>query len=358
MSTETALQKETRIYYWDNIKGFLILLVVFAHILYQLQDISKGIDATVNGIYLFHMPAFVFVSGYFGKSENSRSFKGIIKWVFLFYIFNSITVFIRYRHGFTSLTEPIFSYWYLIALVVWRLTAHHIAKFRTINIILFAVSLFIGFFPSIDNHFAVARTIGFYPFYMMGYKLSETESSNLIKKGFLERLCTGIAFLLCSALLALGTTVILGFPDGIFKLEPYIDLSDLLRRFVFYSVAFLAIFALRLLTPDRKIPLITMFGRNSLYIFILHRLFTIWLSQLICSFPVPAIFAISVLGTMVLCSAFGNNLVAGIISRFVSSGTSIFSNEEKKLNVSIIVAIAVAVGFIVLALIRAFSDMF
>ena len=53
--------------YWDNIKGFLIILVVFAHCLFNLQN-SPLNNAVVDAIYMFHMPAFVFVSGYFSKS--------------------------------------------------------------------------------------------------------------------------------------------------------------------------------------------------------------------------------------------------------------------------------------------------
>ena len=119
--------------YWDNIKGLLMLLVVFAHILFELQDTSGTINSTVDYIYMFHMPAFVFISGYFGKSERSHSFESIIKLVFLFFIFNSIMGFL---YGFGSILHPMYSYWYLIALIVWRMTAHHIAKFKEINIIL------------------------------------------------------------------------------------------------------------------------------------------------------------------------------------------------------------------------------
>ena len=90
--------------YWDNIKGFLILLVVFAHILFQLQDISFTINGIVDYIYMFHMPAFVFVSGFFGKSEHSHSFESMIKLIFLYFIFNSIIGFI---YGFTSVIQPI-----------------------------------------------------------------------------------------------------------------------------------------------------------------------------------------------------------------------------------------------------------
>ena len=89
--------------YWDNIKGFLILLVVFAHILFQLQDISFTINGIVDYIYMFHMPVFVFVSGFFGKSEHSHSFESMIKLIFLYFIFNSIIGFI---YGFTYITLP------------------------------------------------------------------------------------------------------------------------------------------------------------------------------------------------------------------------------------------------------------
>ena len=129
----STVSKQSRNTYWDNIKVFLIMLVVFAHILYQMQDKCDIINQTVDYIYMFHMPAFVFISGYFGKSERSHSFESIIRLIFLYYIFNSIIGFI---YGFSSLIEPMYFYWYLIALIVWRITAHHISIFKEINFIL------------------------------------------------------------------------------------------------------------------------------------------------------------------------------------------------------------------------------
>ena len=40
--------KNTRSLYWDNIKGFLMLLVVFAHILFNFQEGSTAIDSKVT----------------------------------------------------------------------------------------------------------------------------------------------------------------------------------------------------------------------------------------------------------------------------------------------------------------------
>ena len=81
--------------YWDNIKGLLMLLTVFAHILFQLQEKKSGtINTTVDLIYMFHMPAFVFVSGFWGKSERTHSFESSLKLILLYFVFNSIMGFL------------------------------------------------------------------------------------------------------------------------------------------------------------------------------------------------------------------------------------------------------------------------
>ena len=61
-------QRNNRIFALDNIKGILIILVVFAHILKNKAEA----DPIVIGIYFFHMPAFIFLSGYFSKGKRSR----------------------------------------------------------------------------------------------------------------------------------------------------------------------------------------------------------------------------------------------------------------------------------------------
>lgn len=356
MST-VSLDRNDRICYWDNIKGLLILLVVFAHMLYTFQTRSAAIDSVVDYIYLFHMPAFVFVSGYFGKGEKSHSFEKIIKLVFLYFIFNSITVFIEYHKGFTSFTQPIYSYWYLLAMIAWRSTAHRISKYRIVTVLLFTVALITGFFPSIDNHFAVARIIGFYPFYMLGYQLSEEKSAKLTGKKYGERALIGFAVLLGAAAVAFGTMITLGYSDESLKLDAYSEPQDLIRRIAMFAIAALAILALRYLTPDKKIPLLTMFGRNSLWIFVLHRMFTVWISDYIGVFPVPLIVAISVSSTLAICIAFGNDAVAGFMNKFLKQGTDIFLKEDKKITWAKAVSILVALGFVVVALFKAYEYM-
>ena len=52
--------------YFDNIKSVLITLVVIGHFLLPLES-TRLKDGLVNVIYLFHMPMFIMVSGYFAK---------------------------------------------------------------------------------------------------------------------------------------------------------------------------------------------------------------------------------------------------------------------------------------------------
>lgn len=55
-----------RNYLFDNLKFLLIVLVVFGH---SLEEISLEHNYAIirAWIYSFHMPVFVFISGYFRK---------------------------------------------------------------------------------------------------------------------------------------------------------------------------------------------------------------------------------------------------------------------------------------------------
>ncbi len=137
--TDTMQTKE-RIILWDNLKGFLIFLVVFAHLFNDIQTI-KTVNAVWNGIYMFHMPAFVFVSGYFGKSKHAQSEEAILKLFSAYVIINGLNgvIFSNY-----SIFTPWSPTWYILALIVWRLLTHILAKCKYIVPILAGLGLLAG----------------------------------------------------------------------------------------------------------------------------------------------------------------------------------------------------------------------
>ena len=55
-----------RLYRFDNIKFILIFLVVFGHMLEFTPGYTNTHDI-YRIIYSFHMPVFIFVSGYFAR---------------------------------------------------------------------------------------------------------------------------------------------------------------------------------------------------------------------------------------------------------------------------------------------------
>ncbi|MCH5348437.1 MAG: CapA family protein [Oscillospiraceae bacterium] len=341
--------------YWDNIKGLLILLMVFAHILYQLQDKFTAVNSIVDYIYMFHMPAFVFVSGYFGKSERSRSAPAIIRLLFLYFIFNSITGFI---FGFTSLLVPKYSYWYLLALVVWRLTAPYIEKLPRVNFLLIVIAILSGFFITINNNFAVARIIAFYPYYMFGYKLSTEKSDQLIRTAYSKRLIKGIAALILAAAVAVPAYNFLGYTDDELSMFGYMEPIKAFSRAVLFIIAFLAIYALRNISPDKKIPFLSAVGQNSLWVFLLHRPLTICLSDMLADQSLGAVISMAILSTFALCFALGNDVIAKYLNSFADSGVSIFTGEKNtRFNAARIAALLVASGFIFMIATGNYNDL-
>lgn len=73
--------------YWDTVKAVLIFLVIFGHaiqyIVYQGENHSNfWNDPLFKGIYIFHMPLFMLISGYFATiSFNRRKLASIPRYL-------------------------------------------------------------------------------------------------------------------------------------------------------------------------------------------------------------------------------------------------------------------------------------
>ena len=63
----TAVSGHQREYLFDNYKVLLILLVVIGHFIEPSNDQNPFLYELKWGIVAFHMPAFIFISGYFSK---------------------------------------------------------------------------------------------------------------------------------------------------------------------------------------------------------------------------------------------------------------------------------------------------
>ena len=267
--------------YWDNIKGFLIILVVFAHCLYGLigKDINNLIVVT---IYYFHMPAFVFVSGYFSKGENARSRYSIWKLI-VAYILISAPFIIRafYLGASIHILKPYFSAWYILALIIWRLITPQIAKFPGILPIVIVLSVLLGFWAEVNGCkiLAINKIVTFFPFFLGGYLLQrETVDHSIRNKPAWVKLCLGAACAILGACIIYVSRLQLDVKLWNLLPNEYREVGweEPLIRVSIIAVSFFIITAIMFLTTEKEIPYLTKIGRNSLAIYIFHRIFTLW----------------------------------------------------------------------------------
>lgn len=113
--------------FFDNAKSFLIVLVVFAHLLRGDIESNTIFSALYSTIFSFHMPAFVLISGYFAKGDfNWRRLRKLAKKLlipyFLFQILYTLFYSFIVKTDTFSLNffYPRWSLWYLLSLFCWQ----------------------------------------------------------------------------------------------------------------------------------------------------------------------------------------------------------------------------------------------
>lgn len=125
-----STDSKTRITYFDNIKGILIILVVFGHFLFNLQS-SDSIYTIVTVIYYFHMPTFLFISGYFSKNDNCRGSEQILRLLSAYLLLHAFFIFFYLSTAnSTKLLSAYHSEWYLLFLIICRILIPYISKYN------------------------------------------------------------------------------------------------------------------------------------------------------------------------------------------------------------------------------------
>jgi len=287
---QTLLKNESeRLAYFDNFKGLLISLVVLGHYLYAYAGTAPlNLAGTITGIiYTFHMPAFAFVSGFFSKSSRSAGARSLFKLLSAYLIFNTLMLLYHYLFvgGAISLLTPMYSNWYLLALVAWRLSAKYFGRQKYLLVFSAAIALLAGFWPEISNIFSVGRIITFFPFFLIGYRIDKNLLPLLARsrKKFVYFLGTILLtgcmaasyYLVKSGIVTLDISLMGAYKSG-FQSG---------ARAAVLLLALFYITALLMLIPVKKIPVLAKWGRNSLAIYLAHRLFTLMFTLV---FPAPS----------------------------------------------------------------------
>lgn len=173
----------------DTLKGLLITLVVFGHC-FKYGQPSDNVKLIVsNWIYLFHMPFFVFLSGYFSHPRSASFWKGVLAVAESYIVFQLIKGILAGYSLAELLMVPAPMMWYLLALIVWRVMYYIVDQCQrpvwtdtAILVILFALGLVIGFNDNVGRTFALSRLIVFAPFFWMGTMMQGKDFVGICKR--------------------------------------------------------------------------------------------------------------------------------------------------------------------------------
>lgn len=161
----------------DNAKMGLIVLVVLGHVWALLPHDGPGAHL-YDFLYLWHMPAFIFLSGYLSQGFTwtpKRLWRLFCTLAVPYVIFEAALALFRMQVGGEQLvdlfTDPHFPLWYLPALLVWRLVAPVFRPLWGGVVVAIGISLVGGLVDGeISQLFDLARIMGFFPFFVLGLK--------------------------------------------------------------------------------------------------------------------------------------------------------------------------------------------
>ncbi|MCM3571162.1 acyltransferase family protein [Neobacillus mesonae] len=271
-----------RSFYFDNAKFILIFLVVFGHVISPLKSSDDFLFSLYSVIFLFHMPAFILISGYFSKGFNKKGhlLKTAKKVLLPYLIFQVIYSIFYYFNGDEpnlkfDLLQPHWTLWFLLSLFCWNLLLFIFARLGWAGLVIAAaIGIGIGYFDQVGSYLSLSRTFVFFPYFLLGYLL-ELKHLKVIKKA---KYSTFIGF---SILLGTMTLISAYFPkDAIPWLLGDTSFADMgvkglgsgLIRASQYLVTLIVIYGFLAIVPKNGFKM-TVIGQRTLYIYLLHGFF-------------------------------------------------------------------------------------
>ncbi len=302
---------KNRNYLVDNLKVVLIFFVVFGHVIeFYIKD-NYILRTLYVYVYIFHMPLFIYISGYLSKNFYKMKRKAIRNLLIPYIIFNVIwytAVYIGTNRVMFSLVSPGWTLWYLLSLFFWRISLKYLVKFKYILIVSFIVGAIVGIFPSVGNTLSISRTIVFLPFFLLGYY---TKEEDLFKISNFNKVLSkvGVVVFLFLAIYIVKTNLF----DYKFLYYSYsfndLDVSllkGIILRFILYLSSIIFNICVISLVPNKK-QAYSNLGKATMNIYVFH----IYLVMLVYFF-IPK-WNISILGNiLILISPF---LIVYILSR-------------------------------------------
>ena len=271
-----------RIPLFDNIKGLLIILVVAGHIMHPVHNDNPALSCIFDVMYLFHMPLFVFTSGLFAKSayrNGHLKVDRIISFLVLGALYQ-LAIMVINGAAFTWMRFLRFSSapWYLISMAWWYLLTPLLARMKPgMGLVASLVaSLAWGFVDMSGGFLAISRTFSFLPWFALGYYCPLDAVQRLKRQRWLW-IAVGAAVLIALARV-FDEQAYRAFFYLVYGDNPYrFGARELIDRLTLIVISLTFSLAVLKLVPERA-SFLTVLGKRTLAIYVLHRLVRAWLT--------------------------------------------------------------------------------
>ena len=276
MKQRTDSQGVPYSYLVDNIKVVLIFLVVFNHLIaFQLVKVDMVVRYVWYGITIFHMPAFIFISGYLSKKPQDvlKNVKNLLIPYILGYSLTWYAYIWTGRSMDYELLRPSGTVmWYVLALFIYRLTIEALGKIRFIVPLSIIFALWAGTRPEFTTYLSSSRIVVFFPFFVAGY-LWKSDYTDVVRKFKGKWILLLVSALLLYAvpnfMIANEIPVDIFRGNHTYQLSGMDDITGMLIRLLMYLVSFVLVLTFLALIPDVKLP-VTFVGRNTMGIYFFH----------------------------------------------------------------------------------------
>lgn len=265
--------------YFDNARLLLIFLVVFGHMLQPFTDNSRELDALYMWIYTFHMPAFIFLAGYFAKGSGNLDYimnlakKLLVPYLIFQFIYSAYYFFIGKNGWQTGIFYPHWSLWFLFSLFSWHLLLIWFKKFPALLGVSLSIiiGLLIGYYGNIGHTFSLSRTFVLFPFFLLGFWTTKRQVM------FLKRREVKIAAVFAMVSIAIAIYIAPNFNSGWLLGSKSYDALGLpeyggVARLFVYVTSFIMAMSILAWVSTKK-NFMTHLGTRTLYVYLLHGFF-------------------------------------------------------------------------------------
>lgn len=297
----------------DEIKGVLILLVLIGHAIYPYSGSNGWSENPVFlFIYSFHMPLFMYLSGYFSYSSVKKTFQKVlinkVRRVLVPYIVYTALVIIILTFEKTLVEYNWISiYWYLICLFILSIFFRSLwTCSKPIKVILFTIYiLLIVFYNHIPKLILKdCQVLRLLPIFGIGlfyhaYEDTVLEFYKKHQKSILTMCIISVAMI----------RLFLGWNIGLYTIP--IRIIDGILCSILAYIVLCAIF--RIANSLKELKFLIWIGRNSLAIYCIHMVYRFIITPPYLSIEYSSINIIILSIIYLLCSIFSIIILSRIV---------------------------------------------